>query len=350
MAPITSNTSADAAAAGEGTATIMDLERAWWRFAALRALMAVGCPEQLADGPCTVEALAQGCGAHAPTLARLLRCVAVTGLFRTVAPGTYELTPKGRALLHGFGRQVVAFSTDDVIYGSLGDLTETVRTGVAPFGQRYGTLYDYLTTKPELSAEFDTLMDMQKIPLAARVGELLAEPGRLPAAATVVDLGGAKGTLIAAILRANPGLRGILFDLDRANASGKAHLAAVGMADRCEVVAGDFFKAVPAGGDAYLVSHILHNWDDDQSVIILRNIRAVVPDDGKLLVVEVPVPDDDQPSFVKDLDIRMLSMLEGQERTLPEYEALFAAAGFRLADVTQFNRDECLLTAVPVAR
>jgi hypothetical protein len=347
MAPITPNTPADAAAFGAGTATIMGLQQAQWRYAALRALMAVGCPEQLADGPRTVEELARACGAHAPSLARLLRCVAATGLFRTTAPGTFELTPPGRALLHGFARQSVAFNVDDVVYGSLGDLPEIARTGFAPFTQKYGSLYHYLSTKPEVSAEFDALMDLMKVQLAARVGELFTEPGYLPAESTVVDIGGAKGTFVAAILRANPGLRGILFDLERATAAGKAHLAAAGLADRCEVVAGDFFTAVPAG-DAYILSQILHNWNDDQATTILRNIRAVIPGHGKLLVAEVPVPDDDQPSFVKDLDIMMLATHDGEERTLPEYEALFAAAGFRLADVAQFSPSEYLLTVVPV--
>jgi hypothetical protein len=355
MPPITSSTSAEAAAAAEGQAIIMNMQRTAWRFTALRAVMSIGCPDQLRDGPRTIEELAEACGAHAPTLTRLLRSVATTGLIRTVAPRTYELTPAGRALLNGHARHSLVYTVDAEVWNTLGELTETVRTGAAPFTLRHGSMYDYLSTDPALSAVFDSLMDLQHEPLAARVGALLAESGLatygdLSPEATVVDVGGGKGTFIAAILRANPGMRGVLLDLERSAPAGEAYLAAAGVADRCEVVAGDFFKEVPAGGDAYLVAHVVHNWDDEQATSILRTIRAIAGDDGRLLIVEAPIPDNDLPHFGKDLDIRLLTMHEGQERTIPEYEAMLAAAGFRLADVTELSRGECLLTAVPVAR
>jgi O-methyltransferase domain len=345
MSQLTDKT-ADQAALGEGTATIMGLQRAWWRFSALRALVAVGVPEQLVDGPRTVEDLAKACGAHAPTLSRLLRNIAQTGLLRTVAPATYELTPAGRALIVGHARVSVLFSVDDEVYNGLAELTETVRTGVAPFTLRHGSMYDYLSGVPALSAVFDQLMDLQHVPLANEVAELLAASD-LPDGATVVDVGGAKGTFIGTILNANPAMRGILFDLERSATAGKAYLAEAGVADRSEVVSGDFFQAVPVG-DAYLLAHIVHNWGDDQVVSILRTIRAAIPDDGRLLIVEAPLPADDAPHFAKDLDIRLLTMHEGQERTVPEYEAMLAAAGFQLTSMDDLYRGESLITAVPV--
>jgi len=341
-------TGESAAAAAEGQAIVMTMQRATWRFAALRALMAIGVPDQLRDGPRTIEELAGASGAHAPTLTRLLRNVAATGLLRTVVPAGYELTPAGRALLHGHARQSVLYSLDEEVYNSLGELPETVRAGVAPFTLRHGSMYDYLSTDPALSAVFDELMDLQHVPLAARTAELLARSADLPAGATVVDVGGAKGTFVGAILQASPGTHGVLLDLERSAKAGRAYLAGLGVADRCEVVAGDFFKAVPAGGDAYLVAHVLHNWDDEQATAILRSIRAVIPGEGRLLIVEAPIPDDDLPHFAKDLDVRLLTMHEGQERTVPEYEAMLAAAEFRLAAVAELARGECLLTAVPV--
>jgi hypothetical protein len=336
----------DQAAIGEGQATIMGLQRAWWRFSALRALIAVGVPDQLSEGPRTVADLATACGAHAQTLSRLMRNIAQTGLLRTVGPATYELTPAGRALLHAHARVSALYSVDDEVYNGLGELTETIRTGVAPFTLRHGSMYSYLSTDPELSAVFDELMDLQHVPLAEKVAELLAGSD-LPAGATVVDVGGAKGTFTGAILRANPGLHGVLFDLERSAEAGRAYLKGVGVADRSEVVSGDFFKAVPAG-DAYLLAHIVHNWGDDQVVGILSTIRAGIPDDGRLLIVEAPVPVDDEPHFAKDLDIRLLTMHEGQERTVPEYESLLAAAGFRLISMDDLYRGESLITAVPV--
>jgi hypothetical protein len=346
MSQMTDNPAADAAAIGEGQATIMSMQRAWWRYSALCALTAVGAPEQLRDGPRTVGELAAACGAHAQTLSRLMRNIAQTGLVRTIAPQTYELTPQGRALLGGQPRVGVLFSSDDEVYNALGELTETVRTGVAPFTLRHGSLYNYLSTAPELSAVFDELMDQQHEPLAVKVGELLAASD-LADGAAVVDVGGAKGTFVGAILRANPALRGILFDLERSAEGGRAYLEKVGVADRCETASGDFFKAVPVG-DAYLLAHIVHNWNDEQVTSILRTIRASIPADGRLLIVEAPVPVDDAPHFAKDLDIRLLTMHEGRERTVPEYEGILAAAGFRLTSIDDLYRGETLITALPV--
>jgi hypothetical protein len=350
MSNAVSNASADAdAGLAEGTAVLMGLVRESWRFAALRALITADVPRQLRDGPRSAEELAQAGGLHAPTLLRLLRNVATTGLLRTVAPGTYELTPAGRALLRGVGSQSARWSSVDEVYGSLADLSETVRTGVSPFLLRHGTMYDFLSAEPELSEIFDVFMELQSTPVAARVGELLAESGRLPAGSTLVDVGGGKGTFAAAILRANPGARGVVLDLERSAAVAQAYLAQAGVAERSEFVAGDFFKSVPADAEAYLLSQIVHNWDDERVTTILRGIRAGIRDDGQLLIVEAPLAEDDEPSFVKDLDIRMLTLQAGGERTLAEYESLLGAAGFRLADMTHIERGVYLLSAVPVA-
>jgi hypothetical protein len=338
--------SADSAAsAAAGQATIMEIQRGVWRFAALRALVAVGAPEQLRDGPLTVAELAKRCGAHAPTLGRLLRTIAATGLLRSAGPDQYELTEAGQALLAGRALTSVRFSVDPEVWGALGELTETVRTGLAPFTLRHGSLYDYLSAKPDVSAVFDELMDTNHGPLATR----LAEIAGLPETGTVVDVGGGRGTFLAPILRANPGLRGILLDLERTVPAARDYLAANGVGQRCEVVAGDFFTAVPAGADVYLVAHVVHNWDDDQAAVILRAIRAVIPDHGRLLLVEAPVPDDDRPHFGKDLDIRLLTMHEGKERSLAEYSALLAGAGFRPGPVAGLDRGECVITASPVS-
>jgi len=343
----TERAAAEAAAAGQRT--IMEMQRAVWRFAALRALVAVGCPEQLRDGPRTVAELADRCGADAATLGRLLRTIATTGLLRGVRRDTYELTGAGQALLGGRAVTSVRFQLDAEVWRALGELTETVRTGESPFTRRHGSLYDYLSTQPDVSAVFDELMDLNHGPLADSLAALLDGAGvGLPAAGTVVDVGGGQGTFLAAILRAGPGIRGILLELDRTVPAARRYLTARGVADRCEVVAGDVFTAVPAGGDAYLLAHIVHNWDDEQATAILRTIRAVIPAGGRLLLVEAPLPDDDAPHFGKDLDIRLLTMHEGKERTVAEYAALLASAGFRLGEVTELDRGECLLTASPV--
>jgi SAM-dependent methyltransferase len=326
-----------------GQATIMEIQRGVWRFAALRALVAVGAPEQLRDGPLTVAELADRCRAHAPTLSRLLRTIAATGLLRSAGLDKYELTGAGQALLAGRALTSVRFCVDPEVWGALGELTVTVRTGQAPFTLRHGSLYDYLSTKPDVSAVFDELMDTNHGPLAER----LAKAATFGETGTVVDVGGGRGTFLASILRAHPGLRGVLLDLERTVPAARDYLAASGVGERCEVVAGDFFTAVPAGADVYLVAHIIHNWDDEQAAVILRAIRAVIPGHGRLLLVEAPLPDDDRPHFGKDLDIRLLTMHEGKERSLEEYSALLTAAGFRPGPVAELGRGECVITASP---
>lgn len=330
--------------AADGQAALMDMERAAWRYAALRALVAIDCPEQLRGGPRSVTELADRCGAHAPTLRRLLRAVAQTGVLRSVPPDDYELTAAGQALLEGRPSLSLRYTVDPEIWGAFGELTETVRTGEAPFTLRHGSLYDYLATKPELSAVFDALMNVNYEPMAAR----LADVGGFAAGETVVDVGGGQGTFLAAILKANPGVRGILLDLGRTIPAARDYLTSTGVADRCEFVAGDFFAEVPAGGDAYLLAHIIHNWNDEGAVRILRRIRTVIPPRGRVLVVDLPLPDDDRPHFGKDLDVRLLTLHGGQERSQAQYAALLADAGFRFTGMSELARGECVLTAAPV--
>jgi hypothetical protein len=181
--------------------------------------------------------------------------------------------------------------------------------------------------------------------IAARVAAADVFPGT----GTVADIGGGKGTFLAAILRARPGLRGTLLELERSVGAAREYLSEQGVAERTEVVAGDFFAAVPSGAEAYHLAHVLHNWSDEQSVDILRLIRSAMPEGSRLLVVEMVLPSDDRPHFAKDLDIRMLTMHEGKERTEGEFSALLASAGFRLDRVVDLGvAGESVMVASPV--
>lgn len=327
-----------------GNATLNGMHSAVLRYGAIAALVGIGAPEHLRDGPVAVADLASRCGAHAPTLERLLRTTASTGLVRTVSPGTYELTDAGQALLDGREARRLRWMARPEMWTTLGELTETVRTGQAPFIKRHGSTYDYLSTRPEASAVFDAMMVGIYDGVAARV----AKADVFPESGTIVDIGGGKGTLLAAVLRAQPGLRGILLDLQRSVDLAREYLAEAGVAGRAEVMAGDFFAAVPSGGEAYLLAHVIHNWSDDECAGILRVIRAAIPEHGRLLVVDMVLPADDRPHFAKDLDIRMLATFEGKERTEAEVAALLADAGFRLDQVVDLSiGGECVIVASP---
>jgi hypothetical protein len=164
---------------------------------------------------------------------------------------------------------------------------------------------------------------------------------------TIVDVGGSYGTLLAAVLRGNQGVSGILFDQPHVAAAARPHLASAGLADRCRAVGGDFFTGVPAGGDAYVLSQILHDWDDERSTVILRQCRRAMPPHGKLLVVELVLPPGEEPSFGKWLDLHMLVLLGARERTAEEYRTLLDAAGFELARVVPTRAGQAIVEAVP---
>jgi SAM-dependent methyltransferase len=331
----------------DGEDILFGIRRACWQWAALKGLVSVGVPERLRDGPLSVTELAGRCGADAPVLGSLLRTVAALGLLRGTGPGTFELTGAGRALLDGTARHALDYDLDPEVGRALTEIPVTVRTGRSPFTERYGTVYDYFAARPASpsAAAFDKLMTGNHGGLAAELVKA-ADFGGL---GTVVDLGGGAGTFLAAILRAHRQLRGVLVELDRAVPAATRYLAAQGVGDRAEVVAGDFFTAVPAGADVYLLAHVLHNWDDAHAVQILRGVRAAMPDGARVMLVELLLPDDDTPHFGKDRDVLMITMHGGRERGRAEYDALLTAAGFTPAVVTSLGGGTSVLTAGPAS-
>ena len=229
-------------------------------------------------------------------------------------------------------------------YRAWGELLHSVRTGEMAFDHQFGTGYfAYLAQHPEADRVFNEAMTGWTHQLVGAVVDTYDfSPFK-----TTVDVGGGYGTLLAAILRRNPGARGILFDQPHVVASAEEHLATSGVAARCTAVGGDFFAAVPAG-DAYALAQILHDWDDERCVVIFEQCRRAMSDHGKLLVVELVLPRGDEAFFGKWLDLHMLVLLGGRERTAAEYDALFRAAGFELARVVPTPPGPSVVEAVPV--
>ncbi|GAA3135494.1 hypothetical protein GCM10020001_067700 [Nonomuraea salmonea] len=176
--------------------------------------------------------------------------------------------------------------------------------------------------------------------------EGLSERYAFPATGTMVDVAGGKGHILATVLRANPGLRGVLMDLEHVVDHARQALAEEGLAERTEVVAGDFFAAVPSGGDVYLLASILHNWDDEDCVKILTNVRTAMNPGGRVLILEVVLPDDERPHLGKDIDLRMLAIFNGgAERSRDEYAALLGRAGLAMSDVVELGSGASLIEA-----
>jgi SAM-dependent methyltransferase len=230
-------------------------------------------------------------------------------------------------------------------YRAWGALDESVATGRTAFDQVFGRpFFDYFAAHPEVGAQFDAAMTDFTAGIAAAVAEEYDFPGRR----TVVDVGGGRGHVLAAVLRAHPALEGILFDLPGVVPAATAYLAGAGLAGRTRVVAGDFFGVVPAGADAYVLCHIVHDWDDARAIRILQNCRAAVAPAGILLIVEKYMPEPMVPGAVPPgTDVNMLVLTGGRERTEREYRALLAAGGWRLTRVLPTSSVSSIFEAAP---
>ncbi|MFC9434519.1 methyltransferase [Nocardia sp. NPDC057030] len=281
------------------------------------------------EGPQTVADLAERTGSDPDALARLIRTLTPHGVFR-MAGDRVAVTPLGATLSekHPHSLYGIAVGGMHLHYRAVGELAHTLRTGEPAARKYFGTQYfDYLATKPELAELFGRAMTVFANTLRAD----MFDGYRLPPGDTIADLGGADGTVLVELLRRHPhrDRRGIVFDLPGAVETAPAILAAAGMADRVEVVTGNFFDDVPHA-DIYLLSWILHDWNDAAAAKIVQTIAASASAGARLLIAELVVPTTDAPHPSKDMDLVMLSLLGGKERTENEYRTLLNDNGFDL--------------------
>ena len=307
---------------------VQRLANASWITHAVRAMAVLGLADHLAAGPRTARELAEATGTHPPTLARLLRTLAALGLCATEEDGRVRLTPRGELLRsdapNSLRPYVLALHAPHV-ERAWDLLPEAVRTGEPTFPRVHGLdFWDYLTAHPEEGPLFDAAMTGSA---DARARALLTARD-LSAIGTLVDVGGGQGRLLASALAATPGLRGVLFDRPEVLPGAEAFLSAAGVADRCSLIAGDFFAAVPPGGDAYTLALIIHDWPDEEATAILRACHRAMAPGARLWIVEQLIQPGDAYDRGKLLDLLMLVLFGAQERTAEEYRALLEAAGF----------------------
>ncbi len=316
---------------------------------ALHVAARLGSPGLVADGPQSAADLAARCGAHAPALARLLRALTTLGVFAEVAPEVFGPTPRSQLLRDGVpgSRRAMLMLSGSQLYAGWGQLLHTIQTGETTARRIYGMdSWEWRAQHPEMNAIFN---DAMVEGMAVRVAALLAVYDFAPFG-TVVDVAGGRGTLLAGILRAYPGVRGVLFDLPHVVAGADAAFAAAGVAERASVVPGSFFEAVPAGGDAYILSAILHDWDDERATAILATCRRAMAGRGALLLFERVLPDGaDRPWLPYFGDVNMLQGLGGRERTEAEWRALLASAGFTLTQIVPTASGFGVIEARPAA-
>ena len=293
----------------------------------------LGLADLVPEGGADVETLARATGVAGPVLFRVLRGMAWCGLLDHGEGDRFTLTPLGRCLRADAEDSLRdhVLCIGEIEMPAWSALLRAIRTGENAFAHVFGTrFYDYLGMYPEAGAYFDRLMGKSTTPVARAV----ARAYDFSAMTTVVDLGAGNGTLMTAILSANPGLRGIVFDLPPVIARAAAALEGSEVAPRISLVGGDFFAEVPAGADGYMLRWVLHNWDDEDCVRLLASCRRAIAPAGRLLVIEELMPERvDRSSDTVSLDLGMLVHLDARERTEREYRALLARGGFRVTRV-----------------
>ena len=312
----------------------------------LHVAAALGIADQLAGGAKSVDDLANATGVDPVSLYRLLRMLAGAGVFCEEADGRFALTPLGGSLRSDGPESVrdwALFVGAPEMWETWGRLRDSVMSGEPAFPRAHGmALWEYLATRPELGTPFNRWMSRQSEQHnAAVVASYDFSPFRI-----VADIGGGHGSSLAAILRGNPSVRGILLDLPQVVAE-PAPLKEAGVAERCEVIGGDMLQGVPPGADAYLIKRVLMDWGEEQAARILQNCAGALPEDGKVLAVEMVLPPGNEPSPGKAFDILMLLVHEGARiRTEAEFGDLFAAAGLRLTRVIPTPSPNSILEAV----
>lgn len=329
----------------------LDLVNGSWISQAIYAAAKLGIADLLAEGPKRSEELAKATETHPRALYRLLRALASLGVCRDSGDGVFELAPLGAYLRTGADGSVRSWTLlwGGSVWPAWGNLLESVKTGEPAWSKVHGSsFFDFLTKHPEEAAVFNQAM-VEWTYLLARD---LVRVYDFSSTSKIVDVGGGYGELLAALLRANPEMRGVLFDLPHSIDGARRHLAAAGVVERCELIGGSFFDSVPAGADAYLLKNIIHDWDDDKSRVILDRCRQAIPKHGKLLLVESVVPERMEASAANQeaafRDLNMLVVLGACERTEREFGTLLAEAGFRLSRVIPVVAGWDVIEGVPV--
>jgi len=310
----------------------------------------LGIADHLADGPQGHDALAKATATHAPSLRRVLRLLAAAGVLAEREDGRFELTSVGSFLKSGPGsfRAAAQLFGGPMVWQSWGDLLTTVRTGETALHRVFKTdSFEYLEHHPEEAAVFDEAMGS----FTAMTAIAVAAAYDFSRMKKVIDLGGGQGALMAGILRANPDLRGVVFDMPRLAEGARREIAASGLADRCEFVGGDFFEKVPAGADAYMLKHVIHDWDDAKATRILETCRAAMSSEAKLLIVEGVYPPRIDGSLESHgaarNDVNMMVCTGGRQRSEAEFRELYQAAGLRLARIVPTMGMVCVIEGVP---
>jgi hypothetical protein len=312
---------------------MLQLISGFWISRCVYIAAKLGIPDLLTGGSKTADELAATTQSHAPSLFRILRALAAVNVLTQSDDRRFGNTPLSETLrsdVPGSFRSFAMSELGEEHYPAWGELLHSVRTGEIAFDKAFGEpVWEFFAKHPENAQIFNDAMSG----MTAQAESALHAAYDFAGITTILDVGGGHGGLITSILTRHPSMRGILFDAPVVVQGAAPKIAASGIADRCEIIGGDFFQAVPSGSDAIIMKWIIHDWNDEQSVTIMKNCYQALPKSGKLILVEAVVPPGDEMHFAKFIDLNMLVMTGGRERTEEEFRQLYQAAGFRLTRI-----------------
>jgi hypothetical protein len=325
---------------------LFQMATGYWLSQAIYVAAKLGLADLLKDGPRSCEELAAATGTDRRCLYRLMRALSMASIFVQAQNDHFALASVGQSLQSNVpgSQRAIIVTLGEIHYQAWGNLLHSIRTGSTAFTSVFRSgLFGYLQHTPEAADTFNKGMSDVASMLAYAV--LLAYD--FSGISSLVDIGGGHGTFLRTILQLNPEMKGTVFDLAPTIEQAKQRLNEDPCGDRITAIDGDFFHSVPEGADAYVLCGVIHDWDDDRGVLILRNCRLSMKQDGRLLLVEVVVPDNDGYCFSKLLDLNMLVMTGGRERTRAEFAALLNTAGYSLTRIIPTLAPQSVLEAIP---
>ena len=302
--------------------------------AALQVAASLRIADQLANGALSASDLARASGVNEDALFRVLRCLASVGVFVESAPRQFSNNVASEQLKSGTTglHEMVLWMSDPFHFQVYADIMHSVQTGHPAVEKTMGMpVFEYFPRNPDLSERFNNAMTA----FSAMVIPAVLKAYDFTGIGTLVDVAGGHGQVVTSILQAYPSMKGVLGDLEHVLPGAESRIRAMGLTDRCRVEVIDFFKAVPRGGDAYIMKHIIHDWDDEKCITILKNIRAAMIPGGRVILLDSVLPPPNEPDFGKIIDLEMLLMPGGRERTEEEFRSLFDRAGFRLTRIVK---------------
>jgi hypothetical protein len=328
---------------------ILQLTTGYMVSSALHTVVSLRLADFMASGVTRVADLARHLTVNEDALYRVLRLLASVGVFVEVAPREFGFTPAAETLRRDrldSLYDVVNWLADPLHFRVYADAGVTIRTGVPAVEHTVGlAAFEYLARNPDEARIFNDAMTA----FSAQVTPAVLDGYDFGGIDVLVDVAGGHGELLGAVLERHPAMRGVLFDLEAVIAGAEQRLATRGLLHRCELVVGDFFNGVPPGGDAYVLKHIVHDWDDSRALVILRHVRAALEGvaGGRLLLLESVITPGASPDLVKSIDYEMLMMTGGRERSEAEFAALLRKAGFVLSRVVRLDSALCVIEARP---